>query len=66
MFESLGIEYTYTVESSIGYFYDSELLKIFEFSQQQWYKMGVAIAQGTCQFIVGVDEYENILIEKRK
>jgi len=33
MFQNLGIEYTYTVESSIGYFYDSEKLKIFEFSQ---------------------------------
>lgn len=44
MFQNLGIDYTYTVESSIGYFYDSEQLRVFEFTQMEWSKMGAAIA----------------------
>jgi hypothetical protein len=57
MFQNLGIEYTYTVESSIGYFYDSEKLQLFEFSQLDWVKMGQSIAKGTASFIIGIDSY---------
>jgi hypothetical protein len=54
MFDQLKIPFTYTVESSIGYFYDCSKLKIFEFNSKYWMEIGMAIAEGTTSFLLGL------------
>lgn len=53
MFEHLQIPYTFTIETSIGYFYDPHLLKTLPFGSKEWKTMGTAIAQGLTQFVIG-------------
>lgn len=55
MFEAFQIPYTYTVESSIGCYYDSELLKVFPFNAVSYAKMGAAICEGTSTFVYALD-----------
>ena len=65
MFEYFEIPFTYTVESSIGSYYDCEKLKIFQYDAESWFEMGSSICEGTCSFIFGYEEYELQLQEKR-
>lgn len=57
MFEHFKINFTYTIETSIGFFYDCENLRTVNFSHEEWKKMGVSIADGLFKFIVGFEEY---------
>jgi len=53
MFEHFRIIFTYTIETSIGYFYDCQKMFTFQFDQQEWNKIGGSIAEGLHDFFVG-------------
>ena len=57
MFENVSIPFTYTVESSIGFYYDSEKMKTFPFSAEAWKQVGEAICEGTANFMIAYEEY---------
>lgn len=61
----MKINFTFTIETSIGYFYDCENFKTEKFSILEWKKMGASIAEGITKFVVGFEEYECILRERR-
>ena len=65
MFEYYEIPFTYTIESSIGCYYDCDKMKTFLYNIQSWKEMGEKICEGTCSFIFGYEEYERILRERR-
>jgi hypothetical protein len=66
MFELFKIPFTYTVESSIGLYYDSTLFKTFPFTKESYLKMGASICEGTAIFVTALIEYENYLMERRR
>jgi cytosolic carboxypeptidase protein 2/3 len=43
MFEHLRIAYTFTIETSIGYYYDCVNLKTVQFTKDEWAKVGASI-----------------------
>ena len=61
MFEQIMIPYTYTIESSIGLYYDFEDKLTIEFEEDGWKDMGVCICTGLSQFVVMEDEYEKMI-----
>ena len=64
LFYQLKIPYTYTIESSIGLYYNFEEKITAEFEQKAWAKMGSDIGTGLSQFIVMEQEYEAAMREK--
>ncbi len=52
MFEQLKVPYTYTIESSIGLYYDFQAKIVMEFEEQAWKDMGKWIGTGLSQFVV--------------
>jgi hypothetical protein len=66
MFESFKIPFTYTVESSIGFYYDSSQFKTFLFNTESYIQMGASICEGTSIFIAALSEYENLLLERKR
>jgi hypothetical protein len=53
MFEHFRIIFTYTIETSIGYFYDCQKMATLQFNQQEWNGIGGSIAEGLHAFLVG-------------
>lgn len=43
MFENFAIPFTYTIETSIGLYYDPEKMKTLPFDIGSWKKMGSSI-----------------------
>ncbi len=64
MFEQLRIPYTYTIESSIGLYYDFGEKTVAEFEEKAWAKMGADIGSGLGQFVVMEEEYEAMMRER--
>jgi hypothetical protein len=56
MFSHLNIPYTYTVESSMAFFYNAEAMQTFPFTRIKWLELGNCIGQS-------LEEYFNYLIE---
>ena len=50
----LRVPYAYTVESSVGLYYDPFAMKTYHFSIESWEEMGRSIACGLNQFILGI------------
>ena len=65
LFDQIKIPYTFTIESSIGLFYDAQKLKTLEFTLEDWMAMGATICKGISDFIVAFEEYEELLRERR-
>ena len=51
----LKVPYAYTVESSVGLYYDPHSMKTFNFTVEAWEDMGKSIAVGLTQFIMGLE-----------
>lgn len=45
MFGELKIPYTYTVEASNAFYYNSETMVTFPFNRQKWLELGQCIGQ---------------------
>ncbi len=65
MFEQIRIPYTYTIESSIGLYYDFAEKTVTEFQEKAYAKMGNDIGCGLAQFIVIEEEYESMMKERQ-
>lgn len=50
MLSQLKIPYVYTVESSIGLFYHTEMMKTLPLNSDYWYVMGLKICHGASTF----------------
>jgi hypothetical protein len=58
MFEHLKIAFTFTIETSIGFYYDCQHFKTEQFDKEGWSRMGASIGEGLARFVVGFEEYE--------
>ena len=61
----LRVPYAFTVESSVGLYYDPNVMKTFNFTLESWEDMGRNIALGLTQFIMGIEELEQISRERK-
>lgn len=55
MLNQLKIPYPYTIESSVGLYYDCEQMKTLHFFSQVWEDMGLTIGKSVSQFITAFD-----------
>lgn len=58
MFEEVGIPYTYTVESSNGFYYDPATLSTCQFTRPKWLEMGLHIGEALNEYMIHLIEYE--------
>lgn len=65
MFLNLKIPYTYTIECSNGFFYNSESLITYEFNRVKWLELGVCIGQTLEDYFKYLSEYEDFLVKRR-
>jgi hypothetical protein len=52
MFNQFKIPFSYTVESSIGLYYQPQEMKTLPFNSQAWEEMGQQILKGLNEFLV--------------
>lgn len=55
MFKQIGVHYSYTVESSIGSYYDFEKKGTVPYSRKEWHTIGKGIALGVAKFVEGFE-----------
>lgn len=66
MLERYRIPYTYTVESSNGFYYDSESKVTVEFNRERWMEMGRVFGDSLGEYIGMVEEYEEFVNARRE
>ena len=62
MLNQLKIPYSYTIESSIGLYYNPPTMKTAYFNESSWLEMGINIGSGLSTFMTSLIDFDLYLI----